>query len=659
MSCVWFLHLTDVHFRGRGHDAAWETVNARWQKDLRYFRKEIAQASPKFVLFTGDLGWRGGTDGEYTSGKALFESIDNVCDGRVPVFAVPGNHDVERPTPCHGWLTRVHSKKRESVFTRGTDEHNSVCALFRNWQEFSEGYLEPRLQEVPGNKRGVGLLPGDRYFQGTFGGIRIGVLCVNSAWRHLNNNVKGKLTVDLHQLPDRFNFAGLEDENDVTFLLQHHPRHWLDDPESWTNDLVSHVDVTCVGHMHRHNRTRADAEGRRCAQIQTASLYGLEPYKGPKKAKMNRQVGYTWGCIRHVDNRLSIRIWPRVLTRRDSRFRHSGNDPEKGSKLLEKACPSWPRNSPMDDLMRLTGRRLCHEKGGQLHMCRYHQDRAAVRFCEQPLERSGEIQESEGRVTLDPRVGSFIAEMNPKLAGHFGMVACQREWLLGNLQRAPAPIEGRTPAVLQTGTAGPVHYLGTVKIILEALRKVDRRVDLTTIERCCGPVMLIEEFRRAGRARGNVTRITIKGQEIPIHKSVAPLLSEYSNPSELTQELIVGSLTDPRTYRKLPGKFDVVVSHFLISFWKKEWRRLHHKFCKGLSSVVETGAVVLLAVGENESCPNVNDVHEVFEEHDFKLEHVTRTWDPYDCSPATFADLKKGKAVTVQMKESLCRYVRG
>jgi predicted MPP superfamily phosphohydrolase len=655
---IWFLHLTDIHFGGPGHDRDWGAVNAHWQRDLKYFRSEVAEAPPAFVLFTGDLVYRGMHE-EYACANGLFEAIDTVFDARVPVFAVPGNHDLARPqgaaTESHRWLTRRDNRKRrEQVFKRGSDEHKAVCTLFKNWQTVSKTQLEPRLRDVAGAKLYPGLLAGDQYFRASFGGIRIGLVGVNSTWRDLRGGAKGKgeLTVDRRQLPARIELARLGDENDVTFLLQHQPPSWLDDPESWNRDLAAFVDVAWFGHMHRHKVTQTRA------RVQGASILGLEHYLG---AKENRRIGYAWGRIEHANNLLHIRIWPRALTKGETVFRHCSRryGEGEGVPLVDKVWSRSARDSVMDDLVRLT-RERCRERGGQLHMCKYHHDRAAVRFEEQPADKAGEIQESLGMVTLEPRAGSFLFKMGPKLklAGHFGLVACQREWLTENLLYALSATKGKKLAILQTGTAGPVHYLGTVQIIRNALRKMRRRAELITVERCCGPVLLVKALKGTVSGQAGATRIRIGNLHVCLDKSVVPLLSLCDELPELKQRLIVGSLTDSDTLHKMQVTFDVVISHFLVSFWKEKWKDLLGRFCEELWSVVAPRGLVLLAVGENRYCRDVQEVHDVFDDHGFNLESVTRTWDPYDFDSGTLARLTKRKPVTVPMNESLCRYVR-
>lgn len=658
---VWFLHLTDVHFGGPGHGRDWGAVNTYWRKDLRYFEEAIAKCPPDFVLFTGDLGYHGGRKGEYASALSLFETLDATFDAQVPVFAVPGNHDLIRPTTSsHEWLTNPSDiGRREFAFASGTEAHETVCSLFRSWENFARTKLEPRLLRVPRAKLHRGLFPGDQYLQATLKGIRIGLLGINSTWRHLDENAKCNLTVDLRQLPARVDLAELGNEHDVTFLVRHHPSSWLQHSRYGSDPLAELVDLAWVGHTHRSKIT-VSPTANQPREIVGASLYGPKHYL---KANEGSQIGYAWGRIERIRDRLNIKMWPRALTTWKEGFHHSSHKYREGEgvPVLEKACPVWTRDSEMDDLVRVAGR--CRKRSGRIHFCKYHYDRATVEFDEQPTNRTGELQRSFGRVTLNPCGVPFLSRLSShKLAGHYGLVASQREWLTGKLECALASTNRERLTILQTGTAGPVHYLGTIRLIRDVLRQAKRKADVITIERCCGPVLLIRALKRRAVGQGRrlkygATRITIGGRQIHLHESVGQLLSLCAKLPELNQKLIVGSVTDPAIYRNMRGKCDIVISHFLISFWKERWRILLAKFCDALSLAVAPGAVLLLAVGENRHCPEVQAVHEVFESKGFNLKSVIRTWDPYDFDSGPFAQLARGNSVTVPMNESLCYYV--
>jgi predicted MPP superfamily phosphohydrolase len=96
---ITWIHLSDFHAGQRG-GAVWNQVDAELRESVEQMAAVLGR--PDVVLFTGDLANRGAAD-EYAAVDQLLDRIGAWLGGEVPVFAVPGNHDVVRPGKADAW----------------------------------------------------------------------------------------------------------------------------------------------------------------------------------------------------------------------------------------------------------------------------------------------------------------------------------------------------------------------------------------------------------------------------------------------------------------------------------------------------------------------------------------------------------------------------
>jgi hypothetical protein len=163
-----------------------------------------------------------------------------------------------------------------------------------------------------------GMLPGDFSTVLTRGGLRLGIVGLNSAFLQLTgSNYEGKLAVDVRQLHAACDGDGPAwiKRCDFTLLMTHHPPDWLSSEarEHFFGEVVppGRFAAHMFGHMHEHMTTSLSIGGAAARrQIQGSSLFGLESFGD---GKLDRRHGYAAGRIT-VDDRgeASMRLWPRV-----------------------------------------------------------------------------------------------------------------------------------------------------------------------------------------------------------------------------------------------------------------------------------------------------------------------------------------------------------
>lgn len=322
--------------------AQWIEVREEFFADLDR-RLDATKLDPDIVLITGDLALSGQAK-QYKDFDAEFlEPLLARLRRRgteALVFAVPGNHDVQRPEGND--LLRYRSlldydkrddedkyvkQLRASLWTLG--KADAIAPLFQHYAAWMEGTMLRRLKEHPGAAAGVRVeafhtshIPGDFSVIVSKGAVRLLVVGLNSAWIQFDDtDVKGKLHVPQEQL-----FAALGPDELRCFedlsgalLLMHHPRDWLSPgaqgvfDESIFPAKQGRFSACLFGHMHEARSELRAVSGRSMRHFyQSPSLFGLEHY-GETQQRLD--VGYTLGAL---DEHEGIKLWVRRLVRRAS-----------------------------------------------------------------------------------------------------------------------------------------------------------------------------------------------------------------------------------------------------------------------------------------------------------------------------------------------------
>ncbi len=323
MRSISWLHFTDLHL-GSGSDSwLWPGVKDIVFQDLKQLHDRCGPWD--LVLATGDIVQRGGSEGYDRFNDTMTElwALLARLGSRPALLVVPGNHD----------LTRPDSRRPETLLLRRWAEYpevqdqfwsdaespyrDLVGEAFSNFTNWWDRHPFPRLKtQLPG------LLPGDFSAVLDKGGLKLGVIGLNSSFLQISGgDYEGKLAVDVRQFHAVCGGDGpaWARQQHLNLLLTHHPPSWLskrarehlDGEIAPPGRFVAHL----FGHMHEHNQTTVSigASGPRRA-IQGCSLFGLEYYGD--KSKVERSHGYAAGRVEITDDgRASLRLWPRVARR--------------------------------------------------------------------------------------------------------------------------------------------------------------------------------------------------------------------------------------------------------------------------------------------------------------------------------------------------------
>jgi hypothetical protein len=199
-----WLHLSDLHVGVHGQKWLWPNLKDKIYEDIEHLIER--NGCVDLVIFSGDLTQRGAVEEFDLLTKilkeiwALFEK--HSCAPKF--FCVPGNHDLCRPSPLDpvgivlgSWWDQIEVQE---AFWRdeGKNFRDSVGSYFKNYTEWLRSLEEhniPLLESVEG------VIPGDRAGICEAGGLKIGIVGINSSWLQLSGKkYEGLLHIDYRQL---------------------------------------------------------------------------------------------------------------------------------------------------------------------------------------------------------------------------------------------------------------------------------------------------------------------------------------------------------------------------------------------------------------------------------------------------------------------------
>lgn len=318
-----WLHLSDLH-AGMAGQWLWPGVKDAFFEDLR--RVLAANGPVHAVIFSGDLT-QCGTRAEFDQVTCILEELWQELKGLgcTPLlFAVPGNHDLVRPSPRdpvskllgQWWSDQDVQEETWSDPTCGY--RMAIDAAFSNFTDWWAGLSKAGFPIVRGT---TGIMPGDIAGKIDAPGGAVGLIGLNSAWLQLGDgDYEKRLSVDSRQL---LAVTGDDPGGWVrgigkSLLVTHHPASWLNQraKDGWDSDVfpTSRFSAHLYGHMHDPDATQI-AHGGSASRtaLQAASLFGLEKID---RLNVRRIHGYSVGRLEAAGG---IRIWPRRHTLMKSR----------------------------------------------------------------------------------------------------------------------------------------------------------------------------------------------------------------------------------------------------------------------------------------------------------------------------------------------------
>jgi hypothetical protein len=178
--------------------AEWPSLREQLFSDLRYMLSKTGGLD--LIAFTGDIANRAKKE-EYAQASDFLESLGMIAleeSDRVPQLAVvPGNHDVQRDQPgrfAKRALWSDWNNDTDLAFFNHSDDELRMYArsLFDNFHDWFKSDLP--ISHVVADHEGA--LPGDFTSVIELNGHQVGIVGLNSAFRHISDEAApGTLTV--------------------------------------------------------------------------------------------------------------------------------------------------------------------------------------------------------------------------------------------------------------------------------------------------------------------------------------------------------------------------------------------------------------------------------------------------------------------------------
>lgn len=287
-------HLSDFHFKA---EERWDRRNTL-QALLRLAEEEVAAGhGPHLVFLTGDIAFSGKT-AEYQQALAFLRELGMKLglQPREHFFVVPGNHDVDRARVARG----------EKILVDNLESQEDIEGIFADAATL--GMLGRRLEAFYGFTSD--LLGPARAWQPTrpwrvdvpeVGGIRLGILQLNSAWTCGPGEGQGTVWIGSPQVEEALQLAA---DALVRVVLVHHPIADLADADRaaletrFTAPDGAHFLLR--GHLHRGRSMEASSPDGRLFELAAGALYTDDP--GYPRGFFSTQVDL-------ADGRATFKSW--------------------------------------------------------------------------------------------------------------------------------------------------------------------------------------------------------------------------------------------------------------------------------------------------------------------------------------------------------------
>ncbi len=317
---ITWIHLSDFH-AGQEGTSVWHQVDTELERNVAGMAELLGV--PDLVLFTGDLATRGGEE-EYGQVDQLLARLERWLGKELPVFAVPGNHDVVRPAPDDAWqYAAFESYEQQPGLRKALWEGTKplLQPLFPHYDRWMRRRVVTSLEKAGWQPHVSPRVPGDLSVMVEKSGMRLGLVGLNSAWTHLSDAAEGRIQLPVEQLglalppAESSNRLDWFKQLDAAFLLTHHPHGWLSEKARETYRAEIHPPgrfaLALFGHMHEPRSEVVSSSGTQPrAFFQAPSLFGLERYG---QANESRVMGYAWGRVTTTGE---VRVWPQRRVRR-------------------------------------------------------------------------------------------------------------------------------------------------------------------------------------------------------------------------------------------------------------------------------------------------------------------------------------------------------
>lgn len=330
-----WIHLSDIHMGHGGHGYRWDQklVLDALKRDVAA-RKGEGLPDPDVLLVTGDVAFSGDA-AQYAEAKTWLSQVAQAAGLDLKrVFAVPGNHDVERAADkdrnTHRLVTSLRGGTDDLDTTLADSGDRRMLAVRqRNYLNFAEELAPACLEPQAGPEVRLWW----SHSREGRGGLRLRFVGLNTSLLSAADPDRGKLRLGKEALAKAFADApGLDGE--LVVVLSHHPFRfgWLADQVEADRWVRSRAHVHLAGHVHEQDSEESrsgSASG--FVRIVAGAVHGESLPAGAAPSH-----GYNYAAIlRAPDGGLRLRVWPRRWSDKNKEFRADVDNVPRGAAYAE------------------------------------------------------------------------------------------------------------------------------------------------------------------------------------------------------------------------------------------------------------------------------------------------------------------------------------
>jgi len=259
------LHLTDLHFSNKSSDLH------RQGKIIEQMVDDISKDKEgiDILLFTGDLVDIGNSVETFQNAKKdildrIIEKFDLSVD---KVFICPGNHDVDRKFVSSAVIEHIDKIRDNNTLntfaSRDNVDYVSSLKPLANYFEFTKNAFALNN-------------PDDIYNEEyschirQFGDTKLGIVCINTAWRAIGRNDTGSLIFPLKYIEDALQNIK---NTDFKILIHHHPIADFKGYNKYELEDIIHnnFNISFSGHIHKDSASAYYTNKAGILQIEAAA----------------------------------------------------------------------------------------------------------------------------------------------------------------------------------------------------------------------------------------------------------------------------------------------------------------------------------------------------------------------------------------------------
>ena len=294
-----WLHISDLHFSSRqsaNDDSHQNMILDEMINDIILLIKKNGR--PDFLFITGDIAYSGSFNNEYKKAQDWLQKLSNRTG--IPsemVYLVPGNHDVNR-LRAHGTTSKIlHKEIRNNIklldeFLASPDELNKIYCKFEEFSNFSQNYA-------------FGYMTTNNPYFAVDANCRIenvSVIGLNSCFSSYDDQDSvSNLALGAIQIRETLQKIS---NNNLTFVLTHHPPEWLNDGNILIRELQKRPSILLHGHNHiQQGLLSSDFNNNKYIRIGAGSGF----------IKEKERISFCWGQLCKKGIYYYPRIWSEQL----------------------------------------------------------------------------------------------------------------------------------------------------------------------------------------------------------------------------------------------------------------------------------------------------------------------------------------------------------